>query len=331
MIAPGMVWADIESPKLEKYREDVDRAVDSALAWLAKSQREDGSFPDNYGQTTAVVGLTGMAFLARGHMPGRPPYGDVLDKCVDFILANKQSNGYLDSPNSGGRMYAHCIATLFLSEVSGMVDPARQKKIDETLPKSLKIILTAQEVKKDKNHRGGWRYEPTSNDSDISVSGWALMALRSSRLNGAPVPRETIDAAAEYIMRCRNSDGGFSYQPRGGSGVARTGLGLLCLELTGRHDTEVTRKAGDYLLRHLRPNDLLDDGHKEYAVYYCAQGMFQLGGEYWEQFAEAMYQYLLRTQEKDGAWRSGHGAVYPTAMGVLSLAVAYRQLPIYQR
>ena len=66
-------------------------------------------------------------------------------------------------------MYSHAIATLFLTEVSGMVDPERQKKVDAVLPKALKIILTAQAVQKtDPRHASGWRYQRGSADSDLS-------------------------------------------------------------------------------------------------------------------------------------------------------------------
>ena len=40
-------------------------------------------------------------------------------------------------------------------------------------------------VEKKPQHQGGWRYQPHSRDSDLSLTGWAVMALRSARLNGA--------------------------------------------------------------------------------------------------------------------------------------------------
>ena len=76
-----------------------------------------------------------------------------------------------------------------------MVDPERQKKIGESLPKAVALILRAQAVNKSDRHKGGWRYHPNSKDSDTSCSGWALMALRSAKLNGAPVPDQAIESA----------------------------------------------------------------------------------------------------------------------------------------
>ncbi len=45
-------------------------------------------------------------------------------------------------------MYTHTIASLFLSKVSGMVDPVRQERLDVALPKTLDIIIRAQNVPK---------------------------------------------------------------------------------------------------------------------------------------------------------------------------------------
>ena len=86
-------------------------------------------------------------------------------------------------------------------EASGMVDPHRQSSISAALPKALGLILRALAVAKDENSRGGWRYQPGSRDSDTSCSGWALMALRSAKLNGAAIPDAAIRAACCWSAR----------------------------------------------------------------------------------------------------------------------------------
>jgi prenyltransferase/squalene oxidase-like repeat protein len=330
--APLPLHADTASVKLARYKSQVDEAVDSALEWLAKNQHKDGYFAGVRGRTNAVVSLTVMAFLCKGHTPGNGDYGEVINKAIDYILAHQnKKNGTLDTGYGGGGMYSHCISTLMLSEVSGMLTPERQKKVDKVLAKALKIILSAQAVKKNASLQGGWRYKLNSRDSDISVTGWALMALRSARLNGARIPRESIEDAMKYIGRCQNKDGGFGYNPRGGSGAARTGTGLLALALTGQHNSPQARKAGDYLLRMIKRYKFIRERHFYYGLYYTSQAMFQLGGDYWDTYAQAMYEHVLKTQDKQGYWKAGSQLAYPTAMTVLALGVVYRQLPIYQR
>ena len=86
------------------------------------------------------------------------------------------------------------------------------------------------------DHAGGWRYQPSSNDSDISVTGWQLMALRAAKAAGCEVPSSSIDRAIAYLKRCAvKQGGGFGYQPSGGPNNARTGTGILALEICGEH------------------------------------------------------------------------------------------------
>jgi len=282
-----------------------------------------------------------MAFLAKGHTPGDGPYGEVINRGIDYVLSTAQEDGQILGPSPGhGAMYVHTINTLMLSEVSGMVDRARQERIDKVLPKALKVILIAQQVRKgDPRQQGGWRYAVNSNDSDMSCSGWALMSLRSARNNGALVPKESIDQAVEYIIRSQYKDedgrkGLIPYQP-GGGGEATTQVGLLCLELCGKHRSAESLLAGDYVLKTLPTT--YGQGHFYYGLYYSSQGMFQLGGTYWETFAKYQYDMMLPKQNPDGSWQVGGGSeapagvCYSTAMSVLALSVSCRQLPIYQR
>jgi hypothetical protein len=256
-----------------------------------------------------------MAFLAKGHTPGQGPYGDVINKGIDFVLSQQDANGVLESkfPSPNGPMYAHSIATLMLAEVTGMVDPARQQRIDVALANK------AQSVPKDANNQGGWRYQPTSNDSDMSLTGWSIMALRAGKLNGAPVPRESIDKAVEFILR-----------PNQGL----TGAGILCLELCGRHGHDAIKPASESMMRTLNKGY---GGNMNffYNTYYSSQAAFQLGPEYWAKWAPQMYENLMagQNQQGDGGWPpcDNFGRCFSTSMAILAMTPSYRQLPIYQR
>jgi len=323
-----------EAPSPVQHDEAVDQAIERGLAYLAKEQESDGCFPSNWGKNTGIVSLCVMAFLAKGHTPGAGPYGAVVNRGIDFVLGFRRQDGLLvGSDQTHGPMYAHTISTLLLSEVSGMVDAERQAKIDALLPEALGIILAAQRVEKLEPFRGGWRYQPDSTDSDISTTGWPLMALRSARNNGADVPKEAIEYALEFITKCRTSDGGFAYQPGQDPGAARTGVALLSLELCGRHRCEAALGAGDWLLTHPPQNP--NEAWYHYAIYYCAQGMYQLGDDYWQPFSARLYEALIQSQQPDGSWpvasAGREGPCYATAMSILAMSVPYCQLPIYQR
>lgn len=337
-VCAGPLTAAPEAGTAPYDEQAVDEAVDRGLAYLAVEQGADGAFPGPHGRTTGVVGLCGMGFLAKGYTPGHGRFGEVLDRCIDYILKSAGKNGYLGTES--GKMYSHSIATLFLLEVSGMVDANRQKSLDDVIPRAVKVLLAAQQVKKQKGHEGGWRYGPDSNDSDMSCTGWALMALRSARLNGVPVPDKAIDDAVAYVRRHFNpSAGTFGYQDTSSHSVTLSGAGLLSLELTGHHGEKETLLAGNYILKSY--DQLPAQSHALYGNYYNAQAMFQLGGKYWERYAAWMYDFWLPRQNDDGSWNGsgrrgarGHradNASYNTAMMILALTVPYRQLPIYQR
>ena len=317
----------------QKHKEAVESSVDRALQYLASTQKVDGTWEDQHGRSVGIVSLAGMAFLSAGHTPGYGKYAQNIDRCLDYVLKSQRSNGLLDRGDSGnGLMYAHNIATLFLSECSGMVNPEKQEKLEKVLGRATELILRSQALPKSERHQGGWRYRPESRDSDLSCSGWALMALRSAKLNGAQIPDKAIESAVRYVVRNHDKKSGrFGYQDAFGHSETLTGCGLLCLELCGLHGTESTFKAGDFILQ--TRSKSARRSHEFYANYYNAQSMFQLGGAYWEKYADWMYGEYLPRQESTGGWGRGRGRgeAYVTSMVVLSFTVPYRQLPIYQR
>ena len=317
VLLPAGLRAQEGGDVFRKYEADVSRAIDRGFEYLLSVEQKDGSFP---------------CFLAKGHTPGVGRYGEAINRRIDYALKHSHDDGLIDAGDHGnGPMYAHNISTLFMSEVSGMVDQARQKQVDAVLPKAINILLRSQAVKKSEQHQGGWRYHPGSTDSDLSCSGWALMALRSARLNGAPVPPKAIEDAVGYIHKnFERKLGHFGYMDEFQHKESLTGAGLLCLELCGRHGAPENLKAGEWILENY--NSLPRAEFESYGNYYNAQGMFQLGGKYWKTYANWMYPYYLEKQEDDGAWKdSRFEKVYGTAMMILAFTVPARQLPIYQR
>jgi len=155
-ILPPLSFAQTPDPALQRFEKGVDRAVERGLKYLAKNQRRNGTFDGTRGESCGIVSLAGMAFLSVGSTPGYGPYGLHINRCVDWVLDQQKSTGLLNTDSADKGMYSHNIATLFLSEVSGMVDPARQKKIDKVLPRATALILSAQKLDQ-KGHRHAGR------------------------------------------------------------------------------------------------------------------------------------------------------------------------------
>lgn len=316
-------------------RTPVDQAIDRALEFLARTQDADGAWrAGRSSKNPAVTGLAVMAFLSAGHVPGEGPYGDVVEKGVRWVLASQHPNGLIAS-EGGHEMYHHGICTLMLAEAAGMTEARLAEELRPRLEKAVAIILRGQ--RNAGMHRGGWRYRVDGSDSDISVTGWQVMALRAAKNLGCDVPPESIERAVEYVKRCRDTiTGGYRYYPGGPLTIPCTGTSILALEICGKeqHNTPELQKAGAYLVKN---PPRWNHPHFFYGIYYCSQAAFQLGDNYWNFFRPQLHEMLLRNQGDNGSWNNFqaegrvYGPSYCTAMGVLALAVEYRYLPIYQR
>lgn len=317
----------------------IDRAIERGLAALQRLQdKTEGCWRDRGNRPNpAVTGLAVMAFLSAGHVPGEGRYGATVEKGVHWMLRQQKANGLL-AVEGHQEMYHHGIATLMLAEAAGMTGAEASSDVRKALTKAVRLILKAQRT--NSHDRGGWRYRVAPVDgSDISVTGWQVMALRAARNLGCDVPASAIDRAVEYIKRCHDRRiGGFRYQPGGGVTVACTGTSILALEICGKehHHCQEALSGGAYLLR--REN--LPNKNQQwffYSIYYGSQAAFQLGGNYWTVFRPRLHEVLLAMQNDNGLWdgRSGDaqqgGRAYCTAMAILALTVEYRFLPIYQR
>jgi hypothetical protein len=336
VLSPVLVCAQ-EAPPPAAEATAIDRSVKRGLEYLRSTQKPDGAWESGgFGRATSVTSLAVMAFLAAGHVPGEAgPYREAIERGIRYVLAHQRSDGMLVSNTSHGPMYCHGISTLMLAEVVGMTsDPALASQIRQALTKAVRLILMAQNLPKNPENTGGWRYQPTSRDSDISVSGWQLMALRAAKAVGCDVPGANIERAVEYLKRCAVPTGGFAYQPGQSANNPRTGTGVLALEICGEHLSAEALAGAEYLLKH---SPHWSSPYFFYEVYYCPLAMFQMGDRYFRAYYPRLVQILLDHQERDGSWLSGDGndrsggRNYCTAMGVLALTVEHRYLPIYQR
>jgi hypothetical protein len=241
--------------------------------------------------------------------------------------------------------YNHAIAGLMLSEIYGMAPGDRQEQIAGTIRQALEFTR-AQQTKPRANpkEKGGWRYlRPRQGwDADISVTSWQLMFYRSARNAEFEVPKEFAEEAMGYIRRGFDSrQGSFAYDLPGGASLCTRGVAggaIVSLALGGEHQSESARRAGDWVLRQTFQHYNRGQGPYHYGAYYCSQGMFQLGGDYWKEFFPPMALTLIAHQAADGSWEPEadnngdyFGRPYTTALSVLALTPAYQLLPIYQR
>jgi hypothetical protein len=336
----------------------VDESVERALEWLASQQEPEGSFPTRDVGQPAITSLCVMAFLSAGHQPGEGPHGEKLNRAIDFVLGTQQPNGlfsyvvpettHVHQGASHTAVYNHAIAGLMLSEVYGQVSRERSVKIERAVRMALTVTGDQQQERKsDPRDVGGWRYLQSigTSDSDLSVTGWQLMFLRSAKNAQFNVDDKVIHGALTYVQSLyQPAEGEFYYGHISGNdryaSRGMMGVGALALALAGKHNTKMAHRVGDWLLA--RPFDTYGATNHHYdrfhySAYYCSNAMAQLGGNYWRQFFPTLAKTLLDAQAPDGSWlaESGedsmYGPTYPTALSVLTLTPAYQLLPIYQR
>ena len=304
-------------------------AVEKGLAWLAGRQTHEGGFAGmqgfGYSNNVAMTALAGLAFMEAGNLPGRGKYGKEVQRCLDFILDNCQDSGLIASDASQGPMYGHGFAALFLGEIYGMTG---DDTVKEKLERSIKLIERTQ------NPEGGWRYQPAPLDADISVTICEVMALRAARDAGLKVSKDVIAKSIEYVKRCQNHDGGFSYMAGqggfGGSGFPRSAAGCCALYYAGIFEGDNLKKGLDYVVRFAPGNgsNPRNEGHYFYGYYYATQAMFLAGGEYWAKFWPAIRDELVRSQIGDH-WQGDFSEDYATAMSLIILQMPNRYLPVF--
>lgn len=316
-----------------KTSPEVDAAVERGLVYLARQQKPTGAITDGPNQV-ATTGLSVLAFLAAGHTPDAGKHGLVVRSAIDFLVKAVPESGYVGSVD-GSRMYGQGIVALALAESYG-VEPSPQKRqaIRTALTRMIDVILKAQKVEKDDNNKGGWRYEPQSGDSDLSLSGWCSLSVRAAQNTGMNIAKEPVDRAVKYVARCFHPGlGGFGYQPGNEATIAMTSVAILDLHLLDAGDRDEVKRAAKWLAQKPVTSNT---AFFYYSNYYSTQAAAQEGGELYDQVWKNNRRLLLAKQQDDGGFApspSGEepGRVYATSMSILTLSIPYETLPIYQR
>ena len=354
----------VKPPDIYKDRTDADRAavlrrhggspeteaaVQAALAWLAAHQEPDGHWDaEKYGAgreqsvlgherggagakaNTAVTGLALLALLGSGNTHRDGPYARNVQHGLEFLINTQAADG-----NLGGNadlyafMYSHGMATFALSEAYAMT---HDRRLEQPLRAAIGYTLSAQHPT-----TGGWRYQPQET-GDLSQLGWQLMGLKSAELAGLPMPQHTRDGVIRFLTSVASgTHGGLaSYRPGEMPSRPMTAEALACREFLGMaRDNPAANEAGDFVLGQLPSKDQVN----LYYWYYGTLSMYQLQGNYWQRWNEALQGALVRTQSGEGdlagswdpvcIWGGYGGRVYSTAMSALCLEVYYRFLPLY--
>jgi hypothetical protein len=325
---------------------DVREMYDAGLRFLLKTQDESGAWKD--GQAgPGVTGMAVMALLASGEDPNHGPYREPIRKALrSMILAQNADTGFLGSGQGHDSMYQHGFGTLALAEAYGAVDDrtlwteaSAGGQKGRSLGQALELAARCAVTSAKNNPLGAWRYSPEAKDADTSVSGAVLMGLLAARNAGVEVPDEAIDRAIKYFASMTGPNGQLGYSGGAGGGSdAVTSIGVLVFAIAGQKGLPQYPKALSYLKGRSSSREQQGmEGYPTYTRYYRAQALFQGDVEAWEKWNAGLVKELKSMQAKDGSFSGfagrggGFGGTVDTALALLSLAVNYKFLPVYER
>ena len=296
--------------------QQVDRIYLKGLEFLARTQLPAGNWPDEQrGTEPAITALAVVSLLAHGDDPNFGPYNLAVHRGLDFLLKQQDpKTGYI-----GPTMYNHGLATLALAESYGAVDDVR---LGPALQHAVRLILTAQEL----NNYKAWRYSPESRDADTTVTGAQMVALMAARNAGVPVPQKNIQEGLQFYFSCQTADGGIGYVSPNAPNATRTAIACLVMALA-REKKSMAFQAAFQFLKNAPP----DLQYPPYFRYYASQAFFHASPELWDVWNHDNIKALRASQTADGSWEGQFGPTFNTAGSLLSLALNYRYLPIYER
>ena len=328
--------------------EQSEAAVERGLEWLAAHQYAAGNWSihqmncaghnctgrGTYEADPAATGLALLAFLGAGNTHQSGTYREEVRRGLNWLTGNQKEDGDLfPVPSEFAHFYSHGIAAIALCEAYGMT---KDPELRDPAQRAIQFIIQSQHPK-----FGGWRYEPQF-ESDTSVSGWQLMALKSGQMAGLKIPASAYKGVETWLASVENKDapGRFRYHPSTEVTETMTAEGLLMRQYLGADRTDSAVQAGASYLRQRLPRS---DVRNSYYWYYATQVMFHLQGEHWQEWNAALRELLVQTQEKGGpargswdpaapvkdTWGQSGGRHYVTCLNLLMLEVYYRHLPLY--
>ena len=362
---------------LAKYggTKETREAVRLGLLWLKKQQNSNGSwslkgpYRDGINATfvdnpEAATGLALLAFQGDGHSRSLGEHKETVRKGWNWLVKRQGEDGsFFQEGTASNRFYTQAICTIALCELIAMErEEGKGAEFRAVAQHAVDYLVRWQNKK-----LGGWRYEEGVG-SDLSVTGWVLMALETARVADLFVPPETFERVSGFLDSVAYDGGAqYIYRPEESSKRASmTATGLLCREYLGWDRKNETLLRGAAIL--IRPENLVrfealpEDAEESgaeaefgvenqekrydtnvYGWYSASMALKHLGpyNKYWRAWNKVMSAELPRRQNppksaEAGSWnpetdqyRFGGGRLYVTTLSILCLEVYYRHLSLY--
>jgi hypothetical protein len=341
-----------------------EQAVERALDWLARHQDSDGRWDgatarnddgtvfqndDDYtihcppGETcfgtslyweadTALTGLALLAYLGSGYTHAEGKYAETVRKGLSFLVGQQKADGDLRGKSRNVGMYGHAMATLALCEAYALTG---DRRLRPPVERALSFLIRSRA-----QDNLAWRYAPGAPVGDTSILGWVVMALKSGREVGLPIPNPVQQGILTWLGKVESgpAKGLARYQPWDAVTPTMTAEAWVCRQFLGVGGPgAASTEAADHLLQHGPRRD----PYNLYYWYYGTLAMYQHGGEAWTRWNNQVRDQIVQRQHSSGhiagSWdpdESKYGAIggriYCTALATLTLEVYYRFLRLYE-
>jgi Squalene-hopene cyclase C-terminal domain/Prenyltransferase and squalene oxidase repeat len=348
---------------------ETEGCVQKGLDWLVRHQADDGFWSsaclgpkhsnpgskcEEHGECSVpgqdyVMSQTGLALLALqaagNYESNQEKYSNNVRRGLDWLVEHQRPDGALVGPLAGQRggyghtfMYEHAMAAFALAEACA-VRKAQGKGDARSLWNA--AVKAIEFIERNQHNDGGWRYSIEKQErSDASVSGWAMLALKSAREAEIPIRQDTLDQTRYFFKSCQTADGRTAYQSGDGAGSdAITAVGMLThLLLLKDPKAPLVKTSARHLVAQAdRYGKQVRGGNAEfYALYNATLAMYQVGGDQWNRWNDAIRDAVVANQtagsgcdrgswDPKGTYGGGDGGrIYSTALATLMLEVYYR-------
>jgi len=334
---------------------ETEKAVEAALAWLARHQGKDGCWDNrklggsnSFNASVGCTALGMLAMLSAGNTEKHGKYAANIKRAQDWLIKQQQPDGLIrpQGYRAGAEkgMYDHAMAALALAESVAM---GGDRRLVAVLNKAAEYS-----VNKHQGRDGGWRYTPKG-AGDTSLTAWFVAHLLAARRVGCRVPDAGLKNAAAFFDKVTKPDGTLSYTVRSSRASAvMTAAGTFARRQMGVPASDATLLKGTVsCLKYLpnwekagRPDGRIGRDHSFYFWYHATNAMFHMGGNSWSRWNQAVSTTLVKSQRKggprdgslndvEGSWDlQGNydkriGRTYSAAMGALILETYYRYKP----
>ncbi|MBF0452274.1 MAG: hypothetical protein HQK75_16350 [Candidatus Magnetomorum sp.] len=311
--------------RIDAIRFEYIDPITEGLKYLSDIQKTDGHWEYNE-NGIGNVGLTSIAVWAYLN-ESYPTTDSTVEKGIDYLLKKYSNNRfYADISNDYHSRENYDTALALLSLIA-----TKSSTYQSYISNAGDSLKTLQNNDQNSKWYGGWSYNLTrkSGWTDLSNSQFSIMALKYAEAAGYSPQFETYLNRSQNYQEintyCTNEsdDGGYAYQPCGGSTFSMTGAGLWGLYLIGKDLSTDQRaiKAISWIESHV--NEIYN-GSTSWYMYTClsfAKAMIfcQLSqydqGEWYEGWYDKMSAAISKKQSSNGTF----GTVYDTCFALLAL------------